>query len=148
MATKKPDYQGGKAYGERMEMLSKKLSDINEDFLNDKDYSEVEDLAEKLTQYKEKFLEFDLDQNLEIGMMAMKRMMEKLGQAKTHLEIQKMIKEVDTTGSETINYREFVLMMLGGKSTILKLILFFENIGRAEETKTGVPPKRSLDSLP
>ena len=48
-------------------------------------------------------------------------MMEKLGKAKTHLEIQKMIKEVDTTGSGTINYREFVLMMLGGKSTILKL---------------------------
>ena len=53
--------------------------------------------------------------------MGMKQMMEKLGKAKTHLEIQKMIKEVDTTGSGTINYREFVLMMLGGKSTILKL---------------------------
>ena len=53
--------------------------------------------------------------------MVMKQMMEKLGKAKTHLEIQKMIKEVDTTGSGTINYREFVLMMLGGKSTILKL---------------------------
>lgn len=100
-------------------------------------------------------MDFDLDQNLEIGnpyrinfgewnrctsvhgksltallyescrlvsdIMSMKRMMEKLGQAKTHLEIQKMIKEVDTTGSETISYHEFVLMMLGGKSTILKL---------------------------
>ncbi|XP_048767583.2 allograft inflammatory factor 1-like [Ostrea edulis] len=148
MAEKKLDYQGGKAHGERLEMLDKKLADINEKFLTDTTYSEVENLAEKLAQYKEKFMDFDLDQNLEIDIMSMKRMMEKLGQAKTHLEIQKMIKEVDTTGSETISYHEFVLMMLGGKSTILKLILFFEHLGHAEEVKTGIPPKRTLDSLP
>ncbi|XP_022293618.2 allograft inflammatory factor 1-like [Crassostrea virginica] len=148
MAARKPDYQGGKAYGERMEMLAQKLTSINEEFLNDTGYSEVEDLEEKLGQYKDKFMEFDLDQNLEIDIMGMKQMMEKLGKAKTHLEIQKMIKEVDTTGSGTINYREFVLMMLGGKSTILKLILFFENLGHSGEVKTGIPPKRSLDSLP
>lgn len=148
MATPKPDYQGGKAHGERLEMLGKKLSSINEEFLNDTGYSEVEDLEANLEQYKEKFMEFDLDQNLEIDIMSMKRMMEKLGKTKTHLEIQKMIKEVDTTGSGTINYREFVLMMLGGKSTILKLILFFENLGHTPEAKTGIPPKRALDSLP
>lgn len=112
-------------------------------------------LPQQFIFISEKFMDFDLDQNLEIGnpyrinfgewnrctsvhgksltallyescrlvsdIMSMKRMMEKLGQAKTHLEIQKMIKEVDTTGSETISYHEFVLMMLGGKSTILKL---------------------------
>ena len=32
-------------------------------------------------------------------MMELKRMMEKLGQAKTHLELKKMIAEVDTNGS-------------------------------------------------
>ena len=31
--------------------------------------------------------------------MELKRMMEKLGQAKTHLELKKMISEVDTTNS-------------------------------------------------
>ena len=31
--------------------------------------------------------------------MELKRMMEKLGQAKTHLELKKMIAEVDTTNS-------------------------------------------------
>ena len=33
--------------------------------------------------------------------MELKRMMEKLGQAKTHLELKKMIAEVDTTNSGT-----------------------------------------------
>lgn len=52
------------------------------------------------------------------GTMGIKQMLEKLGKAKTHMEIQEMIKEVDTTGSGTISYREFVLMMLNGKSAL------------------------------
>ena len=48
-------------------------------------------------------------------------MMEKLGQAKTHLELKKMIQEVDKTGKGTICYRDFVDMMLGAKTTVLKL---------------------------
>ena len=53
--------------------------------------------------------------------MDLKRMMEKLGQAKTHLELKKMIAEVDTTNSGTITYREFVDMMLGTKKSVLRL---------------------------
>ena len=34
-----------------------------------------------------------------LDIMELKRMMEKLGQAKTHLELKKMIAEVDTTNS-------------------------------------------------
>ncbi len=34
-----------------------------------------------------------------VDIMELKRMMEKLGQAKTHLELKKMIAEVDTTNS-------------------------------------------------
>ncbi len=56
-----------------------------------------------------------------IDIMELKRMMEKLGQAKTHLELKKMIAEVDTTNSGTITYREFVDMMLGTKKSVLKL---------------------------
>ena len=36
-----------------------------------------------------------------IDMMELKRMMEKLGQPKTHLELKKMIAEVDTNNSGT-----------------------------------------------
>lgn len=53
--------------------------------------------------------------------MDVKYMLEKLGQAKTHLELKKMIKEVDTTNTEAINYRDFVRMMLGPQSGVLKM---------------------------
>ena len=54
-------------------------------------------------------------------MMGLKRMMEKLGVPKTHLEMKKMISEVTGGSSDTINYRDFVKMMLGKRSAVLKL---------------------------
>jgi allograft inflammatory factor 1 len=80
--------------------------------------------------------------------MELKRMMEKLGQAKTHLELKKMIAEVDTNNSGTIHYNEFLDMMLGKKSTVLKLILLFEEMKKAKEVPKGLPPKRALTDLP
>ena len=53
--------------------------------------------------------------------MGLKQMLEKLGQTKTHMELMKIIKEVDKTGSGTISYREFLWMMLGGTNSILRL---------------------------
>lgn len=55
-------------------------------------------------------------------LMGLKRMMEKLGVPKTHLELKKMIVEVTGgSSSNTINYRDFVKMMLGKRSAVLKL---------------------------
>jgi len=48
-------------------------------------------------------------------------MLEKIGQPKTHLECKKMIKEVNKRDSDTINYREFLDMMLGSKNSVLRL---------------------------
>ena len=53
--------------------------------------------------------------------MELKMMMEKLGQAKTHLELKKMIEEVDRTNSGTIKYDDFLYMMLDKRSSILQL---------------------------
>lgn len=80
--------------------------------------------------------------------MELKRMMERLGQAKTHLELKKMIAEVDTTNSGTITYDEFLHMMLGKGSSILKKILMFESLMKEKERPKGIPPKRDLSSLP
>ena len=51
--------------------------------------------------------------------MTLKRIMEDLGQAKTHLEIVKMIQEVDTTNSGAISYFEFLDLMFGKKNSVL-----------------------------
>lgn len=57
-----------------------------------------------------------------IDMMGLKRMLEKLGLAKTHLELKKMMSEVAGSASrDTISYHDFLNMMLGKRNAILKL---------------------------
>lgn len=54
--------------------------------------------------------------------MGLKRMLEKLGLAKTHLELKKMMSEVIGGASkDTISYHDFLNMMLGKRNAILKL---------------------------
>ncbi|KAK3097517.1 hypothetical protein FSP39_010397, partial [Pinctada imbricata] len=143
------DKQGGKKYGQLRKEQEAILDDINQTFADDTDYvEEYEDLADRLQRYKEQFMEFDEDNSGDIDIMELKRMMEKLGQAKTHLELKKMIAEVDTTDSGTIHYNEFVGMMLGKKSSVLKLILMFEEKKKEKEKPKGVAPKKSLSDLP
>lgn len=49
-------------------------------------------------------------------------MLEKLGLAKTHLELKKMMSEVTGgASSDTISYHDFLNMMLGKRNAILKL---------------------------
>lgn len=150
MDTKK-NHQGGKAYGALKSGQEDKLDEINKSFINTGDYDDEEewpDLEGTLNAYKKQFMEFDEDNSGDIDIMELKRMMEKLGQAKTHLELKKMIAEVDTTNSGTITYEEFLHMMLGKKSSILKKILMFEALMKEKEIPKGIPPKRDLSSLP
>ncbi|ELR51294.1 Allograft inflammatory factor 1-like protein, partial [Bos mutus] len=119
------------------------------EFLCDQKYSDEENLPEKLTAFKEKYMEFDLNNEGEIDLMSLKRMMEKLGVPKTHLEMKKMISEVTGGVSDTISYRDFVNMMLGKRSAVLKLVMMFE--GKANEGSSkpvGPPPERDIASLP
>nr|XP_025865318.1 allograft inflammatory factor 1-like isoform X2 [Vulpes vulpes] len=108
---------------------------VLEEFLCDQKYSDEENLPEKLAAFKD--------------LMSLKRMMEKLGVPKTHLEMKKMISEVTGGVSDTISYRDFVNMMLGKRSAVLKLVMMFE--GKANESSpkpVGPPPERDIASLP
>ncbi|XP_020916259.1 allograft inflammatory factor 1 [Exaiptasia diaphana] len=145
------NYQGGKKFGALKKQQDQDLDEINKSFISSGDYDDEEDypdLSERLEGYKNQFMEFDEDHSGDIDIMELKRMMEKLGQAKTHLELKKMIAEVDTNNSGTIHYNEFLTMMLGKKSSILKLILMFEEKKKEKERPKGVAPKRDLSSLP
>ncbi|XP_023194308.1 allograft inflammatory factor 1-like [Xiphophorus maculatus] len=142
--------QGGKAFGLLKEQQRQKLEEINKEYLEDQKYRDEEGLAEKLESLKNKYAEFDLNDEGEIDLMGLKRMMEKLGVPKTHLELKKMIVEVTGGGSSnTINYRDFVKMMLGKRSAVLKLVLLFEDKASSSPCKPdGPPPKRDITSLP
>ncbi|KAI5608425.1 allograft inflammatory factor 1-like [Silurus asotus] len=126
---------GGKAFGLLKAQQREKLDEVNKEFMEDQKYRDEEDLPEKLDSFK--------------NMMGLKRMMEKLGVPKTHLEMKKMISEVTGGSSETINYRDFVKMMLGKRSAVLKLVMMFEDKANSPACKPdGPPPKRDIASLP
>uniref|UniRef100_A0A803W7M0 Allograft inflammatory factor 1 like n=1 Tax=Ficedula albicollis TaxID=59894 RepID=A0A803W7M0_FICAL len=119
------------------------------EFLCDPKFSNEKDLEEKLAVFKEKYMEFDLNNQGEIDLMSVKRMMEKLGAPKTHLELKRMISEVTGGVSDTISYQDFVNVMLGKRSAVLKLVMMFE--GKANESNpkpSGPPPERDIASLP
>ncbi|XP_032374286.1 allograft inflammatory factor 1-like [Etheostoma spectabile] len=142
--------QGGKAYGLLKSQQEEQLNSVNEAFLSDPQYAEEEDLSTKLEMFKKKYMEFDLNDQGEIDLMGLKRMLEKLGLAKTHLELKKMMSEVvGGTSKDTISYNEFLNMMLGKRNAILKLILMFEGMGKEQEDKdVAPPPRKTFSDLP
>jgi len=145
------DYQGGKKFGERKKGQESELDEINKQYLEDADYADEDDfpdLASTLESYKQQFMCYDQNMSGDIDLMELKMMMEKLDQAKTHLELKKMILEVDRENRGAISYNDFVYMMLGGKTSVLKLILKFEEKMRGKEKPTGIAPKRDFSSLP
>ncbi|KAG8141996.1 putative Allograft inflammatory factor 1-like protein [Naja naja] len=128
-------HQAGKAFRLLKAEQEGRLEEINKEFLCDPKFSDEEDLEEKLAVFKD--------------LMSVKRMMEKLGTPKTHLELKKMISEVTGGISETISYQDFVTLMLGKRSAVLKLVMMFE--GKSQESNpklSGPPPERELSSLP
>ncbi|XP_042311735.1 allograft inflammatory factor 1 [Sceloporus undulatus] len=141
--------QGGKVFGALKVQQEEFLDSLNKEFLDDPKYNTDEELAGKLEIFKKKYMEFDLNAQGDIDIMALKRMLEKMGAAKTHLELKKMITEVTGGMSETICYRDFICMMLGKRSAILKIILMYEEKAREKEEKpAGPPPKKILADLP
>ncbi|NP_001086148.1 allograft inflammatory factor 1-like L homeolog [Xenopus laevis] len=141
--------QGGKAFVIQKAQQEHRLEEVNKEFLKDEKYKDDEDLDKKLMSFKKKYMEFDLNHQGELDMMGLKKMMENLGAAKTHLEVKKLIYEVTGGKSEAISYRDFVTMMLGKRSAVMKFIMMFE--GKNEVTcpkPKGPPPKRDISSLP
>ncbi|XP_041430148.1 MGC80699 protein isoform X1 [Xenopus laevis] len=113
--------QGGKAFVIQKAQQEHRLEEVNKEFLKDEKYKDDEDLDKKLMSFKKKYMEFDLNQQGELDMMGLKKMLENLGAAKTHLEVKKLIYEVTGGKSEAISYQDFVTMMLGKRSAIMKL---------------------------
>ncbi|XP_067830070.1 allograft inflammatory factor 1-like isoform X1 [Heptranchias perlo] len=140
--------QGGKAFGILKAQQDDFLEEINKSFLEDAKYNTDGDLEQKLRAFKQKYMEFDLNGQGDIDIMGLKRMLEKLGAAKTHLELKKMIKEVTGDMGETISYCAFVKMMLGKRSAIAKMIMMYEDKTKEPEKPTGPPTRKSFRDLP
>ncbi|XP_046884270.1 allograft inflammatory factor 1-like isoform X2 [Hypomesus transpacificus] len=102
-----------------------------------------------LYSFTDKYMEFDLNDQGDIDMMGLKRMLEKLGVAKTHLELKKMISEVCGSAKDTICYTDFLNMMLGKRNAILRLILMYEGMAKPQEVQEpGAPPRKTFSDFP
>ncbi|KAF2071897.1 hypothetical protein CYY_006776 [Polysphondylium violaceum] len=135
------NYQGGKAFGALKKQQEATLDQICDEFRAELDEATI-------SKYKAQFISYDVNNSGDIDLYELQLMMEKIGQTKTHLELKKMIQEVDSTGTGTINFRDFLIMMTGKKSSILQKILMFEEMAKKPETPKGLPPKRSIADLP
>eukprot|EP00029_Vermamoeba_vermiformis_P014721 TRINITY_DN9834_c0_g1_i1.p1 TRINITY_DN9834_c0_g1~~TRINITY_DN9834_c0_g1_i1.p1 ORF type:complete len:157 (+),score=56.06 TRINITY_DN9834_c0_g1_i1:20-490(+) len=137
--------QGGKAFGQTQKQRENELRRIADEYRAGNTEATEADTEKLIT----KFMLYDLDGDLVINIEELRLMMEKLGQPKTHLELKKMIEQVDTTGKGHINFHDFLTMMLGKSSnSILKKILMFEELAKEKETPKGLPPKKSIKDLP
>jgi len=140
----KANPQGGKQFGSAQKQQEASLDRIGSEYLR----SNQEATQEDVDGIKKKFFLYDLDGDGEINMDELKLMMEKLGKPKTHLELKKMISEVDRTGRGVITYLDFLEMMLGkGSNSVLKKILIFEEMGKEKEKPKGLPPKKNLADM-
>uniref|UniRef100_F1LRC2 Allograft inflammatory factor 1 n=2 Tax=Rattus norvegicus TaxID=10116 RepID=F1LRC2_RAT len=147
--TMKPEeISRGKAFGLLKAQQEERLDGINKHFLDDPKYSSDEDLQSKLEAFKTKYMEFDLNGNGDIDIMSLKRMLEKLGVPKTHLELKKLIREVSSGSEETFSYSDFLRMMLGKRSAILRMILMYEEKNKEHQKPTGPPAKKAISELP
>merc|ERR1711879_593584 len=126
--------QGGKSFGRALDSHEANLERICDEYKS----LNPEALDEDIQKYKEKFVLYDRERSGDINLEELKYMMEKLGQPKTHLELKKMIAQVDKQGKGTIVFMDFLEMMLGaGDSSILKKILKFEELMKPKETPKG-----------
>eukprot|EP01101_Sappina_pedata_P010847 TRINITY_DN6948_c0_g1_i1.p2 TRINITY_DN6948_c0_g1~~TRINITY_DN6948_c0_g1_i1.p2 ORF type:complete len:162 (-),score=82.55 TRINITY_DN6948_c0_g1_i1:72-527(-) len=136
--------QGGKHFGQNLKRQEAELDRVAASYLSSNSDAKQEDVD----NLKKKFVIYDLDGDNEINLDELKYMMEKMGQPKSHLELKKMISQVDTTGRGVITFLDFLQMMLGGSSSILKKILMFEELGKEKEKPKGLPAKKSFSDLP
>jgi len=120
---------------------------INQTYLDNPQFDVTQ---ERLDELLLQFQEMDEDGSGDIDVYELGRAMERLGKPKNKLQLTKMIDEVDLDKSGTINYSEFLNMMLGKMSSVLRLILLFEKKSKPDEeekksnTKGNYKPKVDL----
>ncbi len=103
-------------------------------------YTEFPEFSRKqLKKYAEMFKKYDLDSSGKIDFEELKKMMEKLGNAQTHLTLKGMITEVDEDLDGQISYREFLLIFRkAAEGTLQNLAGFDTLLTEAKEVDVSV----------
>jgi len=131
-------------FGKDKLSVEQEIQKVNQEFLSDPKFSCDE---KSLAEFRNKFVEMDEDGSGDIDIRELGKALERLGKPKNHNELKKIIAEVDMDKDGAINYREFLHMMLGKQSSVLRLILMFEGMAKKDEKPKGPAPKKPLSDL-
>ncbi|CAB3404079.1 unnamed protein product [Caenorhabditis bovis] len=103
-------------------------------------YAEFSEFTRKQIQYfTETFKKYDEDNDNFIDFNELKRMMEKLGEAQTHIALKELIKKVDEDQDGKISQREFLLIFRLAASGELSCSEVFKTLADSiDVTKEGV----------
>nr|XP_023022124.1 neo-calmodulin-like isoform X1 [Leptinotarsa decemlineata] len=71
--------------------------------------------SREVKKYKTVFLQFDTDQDGKISSKDLGKIMKKLGEKPTQADLEAMIREVDTDHNGTVEFDEFLVMMVRQK---------------------------------
>ena len=97
-------------------------------------------LRHLLEDYKREFMLMDLKNTNTLDLWELGRLLERLGQPKTHVELKEMMSKVDREKTGQISYNDFLFLMLGKSNSVLHLTVKFEELTQKEKEK--VPIKR------
>ena len=116
------------------------LDDVNRLYLHERAYEkDWPRLRHLLELYKKQFMLNDLSNTNTLDIWELGRVMERLGEPKTHLELKEMMAKVDRDLTGQISYNDFLFLMLGKSNSVLHLTVKFEELSQKE---TKVPVKR------
>uniref|UniRef100_A0A1I7UIT7 EF-hand domain-containing protein n=1 Tax=Caenorhabditis tropicalis TaxID=1561998 RepID=A0A1I7UIT7_9PELO len=103
-------------------------------------YAEFSEFSRKQIQYfVDTFKKYDEDQDNFIDFNELKRMMEKLGEAQTHIALKELIKKVDEDQDGKISQREFLLIFRLAASGELSCSEVFKTLAESVDvSKEGV----------
>ena len=127
------------------------FDDVNKMYLDDKKYNNEDhpDLAKSLESYKKQFVCLDVSGDGYLETEELENMMRRHTEIHSHVELSRMVSEIDRENRGAISYNDFLYTMLSRENTVLKNTLKFEIATRMEDVyPKGVPEKRDISSLP
>jgi hypothetical protein len=125
--------QGGKSFGNNLKTLEQKLDQIAKNYKESNPEADVDEIE----KVKRKFIKYDSDLSGDINVDELMYMFQDLGQPKNRLECEKVIKQNDKHGTGTIDFQDFLEMLLGKSANLfLKRLLFFKELEKQSQAQS------------
>ncbi|XP_058875582.1 allograft inflammatory factor 1-like isoform X2 [Acipenser ruthenus] len=140
---------------EDLEMRQKQEAELSafNKFLADLPFLNIPDLRGKLERLKWKFIEHDPQHSGEIDLLVLGCVVQELGSPRTQAELTALVQDLTGNHGNNIPYRDFVMVMLGRRSSMCARIMRCSGVGCVEGKKPCLisaahPPGSPVGALP